>query len=450
MEPFRYHVFVCTQEKSEGVKCCSADCSWEVLAALQRQLETQGLDGDVQVTTCGCLGLCDDGPMVIVYPDGVWYGNVKATDAPEIVASHLRAGKPVARLVRSAAEIMKAQIKDHRAQYRAMLKAREQAGIVPDEINELIRGFMPSRAVLTALELDVFAAVAEGTPAEEVARRIQASQRGTEMLLNALVSLKLLRKENGSYRNTPISARFFLDRSPDSARKALLHTANLWQRWSSLTECIRTGTPVQTKTRDSDWVNTFIAAMDRNARERSRAVVEAVGAEGVHRLLDLGGGSAAHSIAFAKANPGLSAEVLDLADVIPLTQEYIGKAGLSERIRTRAGDMLTDPLGHDFDLVLLSAICHMFSPDENRNLYRRAYAALAPGGRLLVHDFILEPGKTAPRFAALFSLNMLVGTRGGSSYSEPEYTEWLREAGFRDIRRVRQPGPSGFFIATRT
>jgi len=92
----------------------------------------------------------------------------------------------------------------------------------------------------------------------------------------------------------------------------------------------------------------------------------------------------------------------------------------------------------------------MFSPEENRALFQRAYRALAPKGQLAVQDFILEPGKTAPRAAALFSLNMLVGTQAGSSYSEPEYAGWLRDAGFSDVRRVRLPGPSGLMIGVRS
>ena len=112
--------------------------------------------------------------------------------------------------------------------------------------------------------------------------------------------------------------------------------------------------------------------------------------------------------------------------------------------------MLRDPLGKNYDLVLVSAICHMFSPAENRDLFERAFNALAPKGQIVVQDFILEPNKTAPRAAALFSLNMLVGTRAGSSYSEPEYATWLRDAGFNDVRRVRLPGPSGLMIGVRT
>ena len=448
MEPFQYHVFVCTQEKPEGVKSCSASCSWDVLAALNRELEAQGAAGNVQVTTCGCLGLCDEGPVMMVYPDGIWYRGVKMPDVPEIVTSHLRSGKPVSRLVWNDAPAMKASITEHGNQYRAMLKAKDQAGVLPDDVNEMIRGFMSSRAVLTALELDVFTAIGGGASADVVAERIKASRRGTEILLNALAALKLLRKENGTFRNAPLSARFFADTSPDSSRKALLHMANIWHRWSNLTGSVRTGTPAP-KTGDGEWVNTFIAAMDRNARERSQAVVNIVGTEGIRRILDLGGGSAAYSIAFARANPEVTAEVLDLPDVIPLTQEYVRRAGLADHIRARAGDMLRDPLGQDFNLVLLSAICHMFSAEQNCALFQRARAALAPGGRLLVQDFILEPEKTAPRFAALFSLNMLVGTNGGSSYSEPEYAAWLAEAGFRDICRVRLPGPAGVIIATR-
>jgi predicted O-methyltransferase YrrM len=196
-------------------------------------------------------------------------------------------------------------------------------------------------------------------------------------------------------------------------------------------------------------VPAFIAAMDRNAKERAGAVIKAVGTDGIQHMLDLGGGSGAYSIAFARAIPGLNSEILDLGEVVPITQENIRKAGLADRIATRVGDMLRDPLGKNYDLILVSAICHMFSPEENRELLQRAHNALAPNGKVVVQDFILEPTKTAPRFAALFSLNMLVGTQAGSSYSEPEYASWLRDAGFSDVRRVRLPGPAGLMIGVR-
>ena len=85
---------------------------------------TQGVDNEVQVTTCGCLGMCDDGPIMITYPGGVWYHKIQEEDVPEIVRSHLRSGKVVSRLAWSDLQAMKAEVTEHRDRYRAMLKIR--------------------------------------------------------------------------------------------------------------------------------------------------------------------------------------------------------------------------------------------------------------------------------------------------------------------------------------
>jgi 2-polyprenyl-3-methyl-5-hydroxy-6-metoxy-1,4-benzoquinol methylase len=270
------------------------------------------------------------------------------------------------------------------------------------------------------------------------------------MLMNALVALGMLTKQAGLFYSTPLVARYFVKGSPDDARAATMHTVHLWQRWSTLTDCVRVGTALaREEVRAEEWTWAFIAAMHRGALERAPQVVQAVGTEGVERLLDVGGGSGAYSIAFAKASEKIYAEVLDLETVIPIAQSHIEKAGLANRIQTRAGDLRAGKLGEGFDLVFVSAICHMLSPEENRDLLQRCHAALAPEGRVVIQDFILEADKTAPKWAALFSLNMLVGTRAGSSYSEEEYAAWLGEAGFRDVRRVRLPGPSGLMLGTR-
>ena len=449
MEPFRYHVFVCTQEKAEGVPCCSTAGSSHVLGALHGELGAQGLADEVQVSSCGCLGVCDSGPVMIVYPEGIWYTKLTPADVPEIVTSHFKVGKKVARLERDDYTAMKTEILDHRSKYLAMLKGKDAAGVLPDDVNEMIRGFMPSRAVMTALELDVFTAIGQGSTAQQVAGKIQAAVRATEMLLNALVSLKLLEKRDGVYSNTPVSARFLVEGTPDSARMAQLHIANLWKSWSTLTEAVKAGTSVAPRG-ENGYVNTFIAAMDHTARGRARAVAQAVEVDGAKCLLDLGGGSGAYSIAFAKAAPGLQAEIVDLPEVLPITQGYIRKAGLADRISTREGDMMTVPLESGrYDLVLLSAICHMYSPQENQQLLQRAYAALAPSGRLVVSDFVLDADKTTPRYGALFALNMLVNTRAGASYSEPEYESWMKAAGFSETKRVRIPGPVSPMIATK-
>ena len=138
-------------------------------------------------------------------------------------------------------------------------------------------------------------------------------------------------KQNGMFHNTPVSARYFVAGSPDDSRAATMHTAHLWHRWSTLTDCVRQGTAVarrEPREVDDRWTQPFIAAMHRNARERAPHVVRAVGVLGVRRMLDVGGGSGAYSIAFAQANPELHADILDRPEVLAIAQGHIDHAGL--------------------------------------------------------------------------------------------------------------------------
>jgi (2Fe-2S) ferredoxin/predicted O-methyltransferase YrrM len=452
MQPFRYHVFVCDQQKPEGAPSCGAGGGLAVIEALRREVAAQGLESQVQVTACGSLGLCESGPNAVVYPEGTWYSGLTLADAPELVEEHFRNGRPVARLQRRDVGEVCAEMAANRDKRLAAVRAREASGALPDDLNERIRAFRQSRVILTALELDLFSVIGEGGAAADIAARIHADPRATEMLLHALASLQLVAKRDGVFHNSPVAARYFTAGSPHNARPGLLHTASLWKTWSTLTECVRSGTcaiPQELGERSSDWTQAFIAAMHRNAAERAAPLVAAVGAQGVRRMLDVGGGSGADSIAFAAANPELEAYILDLAAVVPLAQRHIEQAGVAGRVHTRIGDLRTDHLGEGYDLVLVSAICHMLDEKENAHLIGRCYGALAPGGRLTIQDFILDPDKCSPQSAALFSLNMLVGTRAGASYSEPEYTAWMHAAGFTAIRRVHMPGPAGLMIGTR-
>jgi (2Fe-2S) ferredoxin/ubiquinone/menaquinone biosynthesis C-methylase UbiE len=449
MQPYRYHVFVCEQQKPEGAPCCAARGGRQVLDALRAEVAARGLADRVQVTACGSLGLCERGPNMVVYPEGVWYSGVTAGDVPEIVRSHFELGQTVERLANCDAAALRAEIETNKSRMLAALKAKDAAGALPDDLAQMIRAYQESRVILTAVELDLFTAVGAGASAAQAAAKMGADPRAAEMLMNALVALGLLAKRDGTFRNTPVSARYLAAGSPDDSRAATMHTVNLWRRWSTLTGCVRAGTAVAAREAGDRWTDSFIAAMHRNARERAPHVVRAVGAAGLRRMLDVGGGSGAYSIAFAQANGELRAEVLDRPAVLEIARRHIASAGLSDRVSTREGDLRAGDLGAGYDLVLVSAICHMLSPEENLDLLRRCFRALAPAGRVVIQDFILEEDKTSPKMAALFSLNMLVGTERGASYSEPEYAAWLREAGFRDVSRIRLPGPSGLMIGSR-
>ncbi len=127
MEPFRYHVYVCTQEKPEGQPCCSANGSARVLDALRAEVGKAGLGDEVQITTSGSLGLCERGPNLVVYPEGVWYSRVQVEDVAEIVREHLGHGRPVARLLSGDAAALKAEALENKRRYLAFMAAQKAA-----------------------------------------------------------------------------------------------------------------------------------------------------------------------------------------------------------------------------------------------------------------------------------------------------------------------------------
>ena len=131
MEPFRIHLFVCTQQKPEGVPSCTVSGSSAILECLDRQIQSRGLDNEVQLTTSGCMGLCDEGPIMVVYPAGVWYKRVQPSDVVDIVESHLCSGKIVDRLVWNDAPAMRAMAIEHTQKYRAAMAARDKAAANP-------------------------------------------------------------------------------------------------------------------------------------------------------------------------------------------------------------------------------------------------------------------------------------------------------------------------------
>src|ERR1017187_3810123 len=128
MAPFRFHVFVCDQQKPEGVPCCAARGSGQGLDALRREVAARGLVDTVQVTACGSLGLCERGPNLVVYPEGTWYSGVTAADVPEMVRSHFQEDTPVERLVCADAAALRAEILNNREKMLAARGAREAAG----------------------------------------------------------------------------------------------------------------------------------------------------------------------------------------------------------------------------------------------------------------------------------------------------------------------------------
>lgn len=316
----------------------------------------------------------------------------------------------------------------------------------PERIQETARAFQPSRILLTAVELGIFGLLGDGRPRKSsaVATTMETDLRATDRLMNALAALGFLIKDGDQFHNSPDVEEFLVPGKPNYIGGGLMHTVHLWDTWSTLTDAVKKGHSVITRSEEGreEWVKPFIAAMNTNASRLAGAIVRLLDLSGVSRVLDVGGGSGAYSIEFCRARPEIEATVFDLPDVVPLTREYIAQAGMSNRVGTIKGDYTVDELGHNYDLVFLSQIIHSNSVKENTELFRRCYEALNSGGRIVIQDFIVDDSRTSPAHAAIFALNMLVGTDSGDTYTEAEAIDWFRQAGFTFSKRL-DPASTG-------
>ncbi len=307
-----------------------------------------------------------------------------------------------------------------------------------EDIGYLSRLFQQSRVFLTAFELDIFTVLGDSEKtSEEIAREIKADPRATDRLLNALCTTGAITKSMGKFRNSEAASEYLVKEKPGYQAGAM-HAVHLWDSWTNLTNIVKIGgfekkSPVEEKS--DDWFEPFIAAMHNRALKEAPAMAQRIDLTGVKKVLDVGGGSGAFSMAFANAKPDLFSTVFDLPNVIPMTQRYIKEGGLEEKVSTVTGDYNTDELPSGYDLVFLSAIIHSNSPEQNIALFKKIYNALNSGGKIVISDFIMDDDRTNPPFGAFFSLNMLVNTASGDTYTESEVKEWLEQAGMTFVER---------------
>lgn len=308
-----------------------------------------------------------------------------------------------------------------------------------ERIWEIARGFQASRMLLTAVELGIFGALGEKKlTSAEVASRIGTDARATDRLMDALVVLGLLTKDGEAFANGPDAREFLIPGKPSYAGGGLWHTIHMWKSWSTLTDAVRAGTTVYERRAEDrpEQAKAFMAAMHLFASANAPAVLNEIDLSGVRRVLDVGGGSGAYSIAFCKAKPDIEAVVFDLPDIVPITRKYAAEAGVAERVSTVSGDFNADPLPTGFDLVYMSQILHSNSREQNAELIKKAYASVNPGGQAVVQEFVVDEGRVSPPGPVLFALNMLVATEAGDTFTETEIRTWFADAGFTDVRRV--------------
>ena len=305
----------------------------------------------------------------------------------------------------------------------------------------LAAGFRESKIILAANEFDLFTALSDKQlRASELSETVRADARALAVIMDALTAIGFLIKENDLYRNSEAAERFLVKGKPDYKGDILKFMNGSWKHWIDLEETIRTGSAdLSADLRNQsqrEYNQTYIWAMDNVARDKAERVVQKLDLSNVRKMLDIAGGAATYSIAFAKANHQLTSVVLDLPFPIEVASENIAKNGLQDRIFTRAKSYWEAEYEPEFDLVLLSQVVHHLNHSQCAELIKRSVKALAPGGRMIVHDSILSESRTSPYFAAIFSVSMLAATECGQCHTFSEVQEWMKDAGLVKIRKI--------------
>ena len=306
-------------------------------------------------------------------------------------------------------------------------------------------------ALHAAVKLDVFTAIGnEQLTSGNIAQKLKGDKRSVTMLLNALTAMNLLAKTGDKFSNTPASKSLLSKDSAEYIGHIITHHHHLVDSWSKLDQAIMTGTPVRTRVSHSseEWRESFLMGMFNLAMNLAPRLVTEIDLSGRSHLLDLGGGPGTYAIHFCLNNPQLKATVYDLATTRPFAEKTIGQFGLTDRIDFKAGDYLKEDIEGVYDAAWLSHILHGEGPEDCQRIIQKTVSALVPGGMIIVHDFILDNTMDGPVFPALFSLNMLLGTPDGQSYSEKQIMEMLAKAGVKEIQRIPFQGPNDSGIIT--
>jgi ubiquinone/menaquinone biosynthesis C-methylase UbiE len=312
------------------------------------------------------------------------------------------------------------------------------------QISRIAYGFFASKALFAALNLNIFGHLAAGrTRLDSLADTTGVAANRLATLLSALASVGLVaRGDDESWTNAPAAARYLVPGEPaffgDYYRlqidrqlypNMLALDAGLAGDAAKLAHSSMGGMLA-----DPAEAEAFSRAQHAGSLGPALLLAKTVDLTGVTRLLDVAGGTGAFSITLCKRYPQLRATILDFPTVTAIAARYVAEAGLTDRIALMGGDALqTTEWPRGQDLVLMSYLLSAVGGDDIISLLRRARTALAPGGRVIVHDFMLDEDRAGPFSAAGFFLQYLTLRTDAVSFSAGDAARWLGEAGFEKI-----------------
>ena len=324
-----------------------------------------------------------------------------------------------------------------------------------ETISGWIQNTYASFALLAGMQLDVFTPLSDGPlDARQVAEKIGVSADLLSPLLYALAATGLLRVESDCFLNSDEAQRFLVETSPDYVGNLHHLLPDLWSAALRTADSIRLDHP-QAEHSFADMppgkLHNFLRGLHDEALATGRDLAARFDFSSCTRLLDVGGGSGGLAIAATEACPNLSATVVDLPEVIPITKRFIGEAEANQRIRTLAFDVTRGPVPGEFDVAVVKAFIQTLSSCQAYRALSHIGAALSAGSVIyILGNGILDDCRYSPREAAVFNIVFLNIYRGGQAYTESEYRNWLIQAGFADVRRVRRTNGSSIITARKT
>ena len=327
---------------------------------------------------------------------------------------------------------------------------------------DLIEAFRRSKTMFAAVKLGVFDVLGrQPATAAQVALDLGLQPDACERLLDACVSLQLLRKEGDQYGNEPAADRLLRRDSPHTMTGYILYSNDvLFRMWENLEDAVREGSNRWEQTfgqssatlfdrffSTEEKLATFIQGMHGFGVISSPAVVRAFDLSRFEHLVDLGGATGHLAIAACERYPGLRATVFDLPKVTPLARKKVEQSPARDRIECVEGDFFSDALPAA-DLYALGRILHDWSEAKIDRLLGRIFEALPAGGALLIAERLLDDDLAGPVGAHMQSLNMMICTEGRER-SLAQYRQVLERAGFARVEGVRTGQPVDAVLASK-
>ena len=326
-------------------------------------------------------------------------------------------------------------------------------------IIDLASAYYGSAVLFAALDVDLFAVVQSlgaSATAAQVATRVNADERGVNLLLNACVSIGLMDKKDDLYANLPATLLTLVSGAPHDLTRAIRYNRDVYSAWGRASEFVCTGKPVESPDihlgEDKARTRRFVMSMHGRAMGIGRHVIPMLTLNECTKVLDLAGGPGTYAVLMAQSNPQLTCVTVDLPGVSAVASELVGASDVPSRVTCRAGDYHTDTYeAGAYDVVTIFGALHQESPVQICDILRRAYDALKPGGKIFILDMMTDATHTSPAFSALFALNMALTTDNGWVFSDDELKGWLHEAGFvsAETQPVHPPMPHWLVTARK-